>query len=241
MNFPNCTITSTNDYYLQVKNPFDNKLNLNYCYKNKSDNNLPFIEYNLFNKSLFNGINQKSEISNSSISRRSLKIKNKIDKVGINPIQELNSENIDEIISRKSKIFEALEKLLINDNNKNDNNDNNDNDDNNMNNNYNHNHNHNKNNNPIINKSFIDKKKDSNNFLSLNKSQDNINNDDKKKDKKSLSSLCVPKLDLSDIVSEYETSPLYIQEVKYVSINRPKKKNKKKKKDKIDNNIETYS
>ena len=241
MNIQNCIINSTNDYYLQVKNPYDNKLNLNYCYKNKSDNNLPLIEYNLFNKSLFNGINQKSEISNSSISRRSLKIKNKIDKVGINPIQELNSENIDEIISKKSKIFEALEKLLINDNNKNnDNNDNNNNDDTKINNN-NHNKN-NDNNDDIINKCHENIKKDSNNFLSLNKSQENFNNEEKKKEKKNLSSICVPKLDLSDIVSEYETSPLYIQEVKYVSINCPNKnKNKKKKKDKIDRNIETNS
>ena len=280
MNFQNCTINSTNDYNLQVKNPIDNKLNVNYSYKNQSVNTLPLVEYNLFNKSLLNGTNKKSDISNSSISRKSLKIKNKIDKISINQNQGLNWDNIDELISRKTKIFEALENLLINDkdnndndhndndNNDNDHNDNDNNDNNDNDNKYNDNNNNNKRNNQNnavnLNKSNDNIQMDSNQFLSLNKYidnmnmdsnktnnllslnklQDNIINEDKKserKEQKSLSTLCIPKLDLSDIVSEYETNPLYIHEVKYISNNRPKKRSKKKKKTKIDNNIETYS
>ena len=231
MNLTNSISSSTNENSLEAKNSFDNnKLNINYR-KHRSDNILPFIEFNKFNISLFNGINQKSDISNkSSISGKSLKLKNK---KRIKPIEKLNSENIDEIISKKTKVFEALENLLRDDNdNDNNNDDNNDND-----------------NDNFDNKNYKEKnddikfQKDDNNIQHIsdilfleNKEQNNTNNIEMKQHKKCLLSVCVPKLDFSDIFNEYTTIPLYIQEVKYISKNQNKKKDKKKKKKNIDFN-----
>ncbi len=232
MNLTNSISSSTNENSLEAKNSFDNnKLNINYR-KLRSDNILPFIEFNKFNISLFTGINQKSDISNkSSISRKSLKLKNKI---RIKPIEKLNSENIDEIISKKTKVFEALENLLRDDNDNDNDNNNYDNDNDNDN---------------FDNKNYKEKnddikfKKDDNNIQHIsdilfleNKEQNNTNNIEMKQHKKGLSSVCVPKLDFSDIFNEYTTIPLYIQEVKYISKNQNKKKDNKKKKKNIDFN-----
>ena len=95
---------------------FESKANLNFLNKHKSDNTLPYVICNEFNKSLFTGINQMSEIStknSSGLKEKNQKIKKRI---GINIFEKLNSEKIDKIVDKKSKAFEALENLLINDN-----------------------------------------------------------------------------------------------------------------------------
>ena len=235
MNLTNSISSSTNENSLEAKNSFDNnKLNINYR-KHRSDNILPFIEFNKFNISLFNGINQKSDISNkSSISGKSLKLKNK---KRIKPIEKLNSENIDEIISKKTKVFEALENLLRDDNdNDNNNDDNNDNDNDNDKDNFD-NKNYKEKNDDIKFQKYDNNIQHISDILFLeNKEQNNTNNIKMKLHKKCLLSVCVPKLDFSDIFNEYTTIPLYIQEVKYISKNQNKKKDKKKKKKNIDFN-----
>ena len=117
MNLTNDSINSTNENSLEAINSFDNKVNLHFSSKNRSDNALASNKCSKFNKSLINGMNNNSENnSKTSTSKKTLKIKKKR---GITPIEKMNSENIDKIIVSKIKIFEALEKLLMNDNDNN--------------------------------------------------------------------------------------------------------------------------
>lgn len=182
MNLNNCSNKN-----LEQKLSFDNKANLHIKYKNFSDNSLSNIFLNQFNKSLFTGVNQISELS-TKISMSSLKKKNsKIRRrIGIN-VETINSENATKVVDNKKKAFEALENLLLNDiiNECEDiyNND--------------------------INKNFKEEKND----FSPSNNSDNININEKKSKK----SMSIPKLDFSNIINHYKKKPLYIKEVKYVS------------------------
>ena len=112
MNLSNYFISKNSDEKLS----FDNKTNLNFLFKHKSDNTLPYIACNQFNKSLITGISQMSEIrtkKSSGLKEKKQKIK---ERIGINIFEKLNSGKIDKIVDKKLKAFEALEKLLINDN-----------------------------------------------------------------------------------------------------------------------------
>ena len=167
---------------------FESKANLNFLNKHKSDNTLPYVICNEFNKSLFTGINQMSEIStknSSGLKEKNQKIKKRI---GINIFEKLNSEKIDKIVDKKSKAFEALENLLINDN---------------VNNNY---------YDEKLKNSEIKKEKVKKKLSLIVKT----NNDKKKLKKKIRKSLSIPKLDFSNIFNQYN-NPFYIKEVEYIS------------------------
>ena len=77
---------------------------------------LPNLVCNEYHKSLITGINQISELSTinsftNTIKEKHMKLKKKI---GI--CSEMNnSSNIDEIVDNKSKAFEALENIILND------------------------------------------------------------------------------------------------------------------------------
>ena len=75
MNLSNYFISKNSDEKLSL----DNKTNLNFLYKNKSDKTLSYIACNQFNKSLITGISQMSEISTKKSS--GLKEKNQIKKL----------------------------------------------------------------------------------------------------------------------------------------------------------------
>lgn len=95
----------------------DTKVNLNYLKKNTSYQTLPNYVCNQFNKGLITGINQMSELSTknsvmNSIKDKHMKIKMKF---GLCSKEELTPFEIDEIVEEKSKAFEALEILLLND------------------------------------------------------------------------------------------------------------------------------
>ena len=106
---------STNNINLGKKLSIDKKgyfIQSKFC----SDNTLPNILSNKYNKSLITGINISSEIStkySSSGFKEKLKIKNRIE---IKESQELNQENVDKIFNKKIILFEALENLLLDDN-----------------------------------------------------------------------------------------------------------------------------
>lgn len=106
------SINDNNSNFLLEKTFFDNKGCLNFN-KNRSDNTLPFLVCNQFNKSLLKGINHNSEIStkNSSLGMNEKKLKLKR-RIGINVFDKLNPESIDKIVINKLKPFEALENLL---------------------------------------------------------------------------------------------------------------------------------
>lgn len=178
-----------NNLSLGDKITMDNKANVKFFSKFKSDTTLPFIVCNQFNKSLFTGVTKSSELSTknsrrSSIREKNIKIKKKL---GINLNDNLNQEKIDIIYDNKIKAFEALENLLLEDSINEE--DNNSPKENNIINNY-------------------------ENNICLVEEPENINECKYKKEKKNLS---VPKLNFSKIFNEYEKRPLYIQEVKYVS------------------------
>jgi hypothetical protein len=100
------------------KNKFssDTKINFVYLNKNSSNQTLPNLVCNEFNKALITGISQISDLStinsiSNSIKDKHMKLKKKI---GIYS-EKYNSSDIDEIVENKSKAFEALENLVLND------------------------------------------------------------------------------------------------------------------------------
>ena len=198
------------------KNKFssDTKINFVYLNKNSSNQTLPNLVCNEFNKALITGISQISDLStinsiSNSIKDKHMKLKKKI---GIYS-EKYNSSDIDEIVENKSKAFEALENLVLNDeilDNSNNNSISNSNSEINITSN---------NNNTRIEESN-NLKKNLNNFNSTNDTQ-NVNTFTSKKEKKCVS---VPKLDFTSIYKKYNNSELNIKEVKHVN-NSKKNKN----------------
>ena len=111
MNFTNYIKT------LDEKLSSQNKANFGIENKCSSDNALPYIFCNKFNKSLITGINTPSEASTkysfSGVKEKNLKIKRRI---GISLSEKINPQCIDIVFENKIKAFEALENLLENDN-----------------------------------------------------------------------------------------------------------------------------
>ena len=117
--------SSTNSNSVEGNVSFDKKLKLNRNCKFNSNNSLPFPICNEFNKSLITGISQQSEASSKhstpGIKKKNSRLK---ERIGINkPILAMNQEKIDKIVDDKIKVFEALESLLLNDNDNADNTD----------------------------------------------------------------------------------------------------------------------
>jgi hypothetical protein len=197
------------------KNKFssDTKINFVYLNKNSSNQTLPNLVCNEFNKALITGISQISDLStinsiSNSIKDKHMKLKKKI---GIYS-EKYNSSDIDEIVENKSKAFEALENLVLNDEILDDSNNNsisNSNSEINITSN---------NNTRIEENNYL--KKNLNNFNSTNDTQ-NVNTFTSKKEKKCVS---VPKLDFTSIYKKYNNSELNIKEVKHVN-NSKKNKN----------------
>ena len=199
------------------KNKFssDSKVNLFYTNKNSSNQTLPNLVCNEFNKSLITGISQMSELStinsiSNTIKDKHMKLKKKL---GICS-EKNNTSDIDEIIENKSKAFEALENLVLNDEIL---------DSSNNNSNSQINATSNKNNNHIEENNYLKKKL--NNSNSINDTH-NVNNIDVDtcKSKKGKKCVSVPKLDFTNIYKKYNNNELNIKEVKYV-INSKKKRN----------------
>ena len=199
------------------KNKFssDSKVNLFYTNKNSSNQTLPNLVCNEFNKSLITGISQMSELStinsiSNTIKDKHMKLKKKL---GICS-EKNNTSDIDEIIENKSKAFEALENLVLNDEIL---------DSSNNNSNSQINATSNKNNNHIEENNYLKKKL--NNSNSINDTH-NVNNVDVDtyKSKKGKKCVSVPKLDFTNIYKKYNNNELNIKEVKYV-INSKKKRN----------------
>ena len=198
------------------KNKFssDTKINFVYLNKNSSNQTLPNLVCNEFNKALITGISQISDLStinsiSNSIKDKHMKLKKKI---GIYS-EKYNSSDIDEIVENKSKAFEALENLVLNDeilDNSNNNSISNSNSEINI--------TSNNNNTRIEESNYL--KKNLNNFNSTNDTQ-NVNTFTSKKEKKCVS---VPKLDFTSIYKKYNNSELNIKEVKNVN-NSKKNKN----------------
>ena len=198
------------------KNKFssDTKINFVYLNKNSSNQTLPNLVCNEFNKALITGISQISDLStinsiSNSIKDKHMKLKKKI---GIYS-EKYNSSDIDEIVENKNKAFEALENLVLNDeilDNSNNNSISNSNSEINI--------TSNNNNTRIEESNYL--KKNSNNFNSTNDTQ-NVNTFTSKKEKKCVS---VPKLDFTSIYKKYNNSKLNIKEVKHVN-NSKKNKN----------------
>ena len=198
------------------KNKFssDTKINFVYLNKNSSNQTLPNLVCNEFNKALITGISQISDLStinsiSNSIKDKHMKLKKKI---GIYS-EKYNSSDIDEIVENKSKAFEALENLVLNDeilDNNNNNSISNSNSEINI--------TFNNNNTRIEESNYL--KKNLNNFNSTNDTQ-NVNTFTSKKEKKCVS---VPKLDFTSIYKKYNNSELNIKEVKHVN-NSKKNKN----------------
>ena len=198
------------------KNKFssDTKINFVYLNKNSSNQTLPNLVCNEFNKALITGISQISDLStinsiSNSIKDKHMKLKKKI---GIYS-EKYNSSDIDEIVENKSKAFEALENLVLNDeilDNSNNNSISNSNSEINI--------TSNNNNTRIEESNYL--KKNLNNFNSTNDTQ-NVNTFTSKKEKKCVS---VPKLDFTSIYKKYNNSKLNIKEVKHVN-NSKKNKN----------------
>ena len=200
------------------KNKFssDTKINFVYLNKNSSNQTLPNLVCNEFNKALITGISQISDLStinsiSNSIKDKHMKLKKKI---GIYS-EKYNSSDIDEIVENKSKAFEALENLVLNDeilDNSNNNSINNSNSNSEI------NITSNNNNTRIEESNYL--KKNLNNFNSTNDTH-NVNSFTSKKEKKCVS---VPKLDFTSIYKKYNNSELNIKEVKHVN-NSKKNKN----------------
>ena len=198
------------------KNKFssDTKINFVYLNKNSSNQTLPNLVCNEFNKALITGISQISDLStinsiSNSIKDKHMKLKKKI---GIYS-EKYNSSDIDEIVENKNKAFEALENLVLNDeilDNSNNNSISNNNSEINI--------TSNNNNTRIEESNYL--KKNLNNFNSTNDTQ-NVNTFTSKKEKKCVS---VPKLDFTSIYKKYNNSELNIKEVKHVN-NSKKNKN----------------
>lgn len=198
------------------KNKFssDTKINFVYLNKNSSNQTLPNLVCNEFNKALITGISQISDLStinsiSNSIKDKHMKLKKKI---GIYS-EKYNSSDIDEIVENKSKAFEALENLVLNDeilDNSNNNSISNSNSEINI--------TSNNNNTRIEESNYL--KKNLNNSNSTNDTQ-NVNTFTSKKEKKCVS---VPKLDFTSIYKKYNNSELNIKEVKHVN-NSKKNKN----------------
>jgi hypothetical protein len=198
------------------KNKFssDTKINFVYLNKNSSNQTLPNLVCNEFNKALITGISQISDLStinsiSNSIKDKHMKLKKKI---GIYS-EKYNSSDIDEIVENKNKAFEALENLVLNDeilDNSNNNSISNSNSEINI--------TSNNNNTRIEESNYL--KKNLNNFNSTNDTQ-NVNTFTSKKEKKCVS---VPKLDFTSIYKKYNNSELNIKEVKHVN-NSKKNKN----------------
>lgn len=176
----------------------DNKDNIQYINKYRSNQTLPSIFCNQFNKALITGINPISDIStinsiSNSIKDKHIRIKKKM---GINFVDKLNINNADEIVDNKKKPFKALEDLLMNDE-VNDN---------------------------IINESNITSnlKDDSMISITIYETQ-TANTSNLAKEKKCLS---VPKLDFTTIHNKYKNTQVYIKEVKNKSKNKSRKKRK---------------
>ena len=198
------------------KNKFssDTKINFVYLNKNSSNQTLPNLVCNEFNKALITGISQMSDLStlnsiSNSIKDKHMKLKKKI---GICS-EKYNSSDIDEIVENKSKAFEALENLVLNDKILDDSNNNSI-----SNSNSEINITSNNNNTHIEESNYL--KKNLNNFNSTNDTQ-NVNTFTSKKEKKCVS---VPKLDFTSIYKKYNNSELNIKEVKHVN-NSKKNKN----------------
>lgn len=198
------------------KNKFssDTKINFVYLNKNSSNQTLPNLVCNEFNKALITGISQMSDLStlnsiSNSIKDKHMKLKKKI---GICS-EKYNSSDIDEIVENKSKAFEALENLVLNDKILDDSNNNSI-----SNSNSEINITSNNNNTRIEESNYL--KKNLNNFNSTNDTQ-NVNTFTSKKEKKCVS---VPKLDFTSIYKKYNNSELNIKEVKHVN-NSKKNKN----------------
>ena len=196
------------------KNKFssDSKVNLFYLNKNSSNQTLPNLVCNEFNKSLITGISQISELStknsiSNTIKDKHMKLKKKL---GICS-EKYNTSDIDEIVENKNKAFEALENLVLNDEIL-DNSTNNSNSEKNTTSN---------NNNHIEESSYLKNKL--NNSNSTNDTQD-VNNVNTCKSKKGKKCVSVPKLDFTNIYKKYNNNELNIKEVKYVD-NKKKKRN----------------
>ena len=175
----------------EEKSQFNNNICSNIYKKNRSDNGLPFLVCNQFNKHLISGINPISDNStknSSSIMReKTLNIKKKI---GINIYVRLTPENLDKIIDSKKRAFDALENLIQNDIIEEE---------------------------TKENGNELDNSKIENNYQNkIYKTQNtqNIINNKNKKKKKGIS---VPKLDFTSIYKHYSKRTLRIQEVKYFS------------------------
>ena len=196
------------------KNKFssDSKVFLFYINKNSSNQTLPNLVCNEFNKSLITGISQMSESStinsiSNTIKDKHMRLKKKL---GICSEKYITSD-IDEIVQNKSKAFEALENLVLNDEIL-DNSTNNSNSEKNTTSN---------NNNHIEESSYLKNKL--NNSNSTNDTQD-VNNVNTCKSKKGKKCVSVPKLDFTNIYKKYNNNELNIKEVKYVD-NKKKKRN----------------
>ena len=181
-------INNANSKMFEKKNYFDKKSNLNVFHKNKSDNSLPNFFCNQFNKSLITGSNYMSEASTkNTLLGLNEKNRNFKKNIEINVIEELSPENIDKIINNKIKVFEALDNLSKFDN---------DNDE-------------------QINNNYIKKDskvgKDTNKLYYLKTQNINISKN------KRVKCLSVPKLDFTHIFNKYNSQPIYIQEVNYIS------------------------
>ena len=196
------------------KNKFssDSKVNLFYLNKNSSNQTLPNLVCNEFNKSLITGISQISELSTKNSISNTIKDKHKKlkKKLGICS-EKYNTSDIDEIVENKNKAFEALENLVLNDEIL-DNSTNNSNSEKNTTSN---------NNNHIEESSYLKNKL--NNSNSTNDTQD-VNNVNTCKSKKGKKCVSVPKLDFTNIYKKYNNNELNIKEVKYVD-NKKKKRN----------------
>ena len=96
------------------KNKFssDSKVNLFYLNKNSSNQTLPNLVCNEFNKSLITGISQISELSTKNSISNTIRDKHKKlkKKLGICS-EKYNTSDIDEIVENKNKAFKALENL----------------------------------------------------------------------------------------------------------------------------------
>jgi hypothetical protein len=196
------------------KNKFssDSKVNLFFLNKNRSNQTLPNLVCNEFNKSLITGISQMSDLSTINSITNTIKDKHKKlkKKIGIYS-EKYNTSDVDEIVENKSRAFEALENLVLNDEIL-DNSTNNSNSEKNTTSN---------NNNHIEESSYLKNKL--NNSNSTNDTQD-VNNVNTCKSKKGKKCVSVPKLDFTNIYKKYNNNELNIKEVKYVD-NKKKKRN----------------
>ena len=88
---------------------------INNPHKNMSDNNLKYTLCNKLNKHPYTRISYPSDLSTKNSITGSIKDKKskRENKIGINPVENLCNENLDSIIKKKVKIFEALENLLV--------------------------------------------------------------------------------------------------------------------------------